>query len=112
MEVDGQWTEDVHGMTGLLGAISQNSADNGEQSASAEERLKLAIEAVSKWAAESPAWATVQELARAVSSGEFPLKKGFCLSFLIYYTTFGSCLMNIKAFPALVRLRDGCLLPQ
>ncbi|KAG5455277.1 Nuclear protein localization protein 4 [Clonorchis sinensis] len=55
---------DPHGLSGLLDAISSVNNLSGLSTA---ERQTLAEAAVAKWASDSPAWNTVQELAKAFS---------------------------------------------
>ncbi|CAH8645962.1 unnamed protein product [Dicrocoelium dendriticum] len=55
---------DPHGLSGLLSAVLEAYHST---SLSPAERLSIAEAAVTKWSSESPAWATIQELAKAVS---------------------------------------------
>ncbi|VDP71052.1 unnamed protein product [Echinostoma caproni] len=73
-EENGHWVEEPQGITGLLDAIALASRANEDDQPSvpAEQRIKLASSAVSKWAGESSAWATVNELVRASDSTPSP----------------------------------------
>ncbi|CAL8090234.1 unnamed protein product [Calicophoron daubneyi] len=59
--------DDVHGLAGLLDAITIAMLPDGAPPSSAPSLIENAERAVAKWASESAGWATIEELRKAVT---------------------------------------------